>query len=54
MNTFSSFVIVPMAFLSNTFFSTRDLPAAINLLINLLPLTHALENTICQTRELWA
>lgn len=40
MNAFSSFVIVPMAFLSNTFFSTRDLPAAINLIINVLPLTH--------------
>ncbi|MEW5919624.1 MAG: ABC transporter permease [Bacillota bacterium] len=40
MNAFSSFVIVPMAFLSNTFFSTRDLPAAVNLIINVLPLTH--------------
>lgn len=41
MSSFSSFVIVPMSFLSNTFFSIKDLPAGVNMLINVLPLTHA-------------
>lgn len=40
MSNFSSFVIVPMAFLSNTFFSIKDLPEGVKILINLLPLTH--------------
>jgi ABC-type multidrug transport system permease subunit len=41
MGTFTSFVIVPMSFLSNTFFSLKDVPVGVSYIINLLPLTHA-------------
>ena len=38
---FSSFVILPMTFLCNTFFPLDKVPDAIKALIRLLPLTHA-------------
>lgn len=41
MANFSSFVILPMAFLSGTFFSLDKLPQALAFLIELLPLTHS-------------
>ena len=40
MAMFSSFVIVPMAFLSNTFFSLQNVPEAVSYLIQIMPLTH--------------
>lgn len=41
MGSFTSFVIVPMSFLSNTFFAIDDLPSGVNVIINFMPLTHA-------------
>lgn len=38
---FSSFVILPMTFLCNTFFPLDKVPDAIEALISILPLTHA-------------
>ncbi len=38
---FSSFVILPMTFLCNTFFPLDRVPSLIKLLISVLPLTHA-------------
>ena len=38
---FSTFVILPMTFLCNTFFSTDYVPAVIKWIIEILPLTHA-------------
>ncbi len=38
---FSSFVILPMTFLCNTFFPLDRVPSLIKLLIGMLPLTHA-------------
>lgn len=38
---FSSFVILPMTFLCNTFFPLDRVPAFIQVLISILPLTHA-------------
>jgi Nod factor-specific ABC transporter NodJ protein len=41
MGTFSSFVIVPMSFLANTFFSLKKLPEFLIVLTKIIPLTHA-------------
>lgn len=41
MGNFSSYVILPMAFLSGTFFSLDKLPKTIACFIELLPLTHS-------------
>lgn len=41
ISRFSSFVILPMTFLCNTFFPLDRVPDAIELLISILPLTHA-------------
>ena len=38
---FSTFVITPMTFLCNTLFPLEKIPGAIQILIKLLPLTHA-------------
>ena len=38
---FSSFVILPMTFLCNTFFPLDKTPQAVQVLISILPLTHA-------------
>lgn len=40
MANFNTFIILPMSFLCGTFFSPGHLPAAVALLIELLPLTH--------------
>lgn len=40
MANFNVFIILPMSFLCGTFFSPHHLPAAVALLIDLLPLTH--------------
>ncbi len=41
MGAFTSFVIVPMSFLSNTFFSLGKLPELLQVLTKIIPLTHA-------------
>ena len=38
---FSTFVILPMTFLCNTFFSVEQIPQVLQWLIEVLPLTHA-------------
>jgi ABC-type multidrug transport system permease subunit len=41
MTLFMSLVILPMSFLSGTFFSLSDVPAALSIALNISPLTHA-------------
>ena len=41
VSRFSTFIITPMTFLCNTFFPLDKTPEAIQVMINLLPLTHA-------------
>jgi ABC-2 type transport system permease protein len=41
LNSFSSFVMVPMAFLAGTFFSLEHMPGFFSLLARMIPLTHA-------------
>jgi ABC-type multidrug transport system permease subunit len=41
INTFSSLVVLPMTFLSGTFFSVNQLPEAVKVALYLLPLTHS-------------
>lgn len=41
MGSFSAFVIVPMAFLSGTFFSLESIPEALKMALYFLPLTHS-------------
>jgi ABC-type polysaccharide/polyol phosphate export permease len=41
MGTFSTLVILPMTFLSGTFFSLSQLPEAAKAVLYLLPLTHS-------------
>lgn len=41
MGTFSTLVILPMTFLSGTFFSLSQLPEAVKAVLYLLPLTHS-------------
>ena len=41
ISRFSTFVILPMTFLCNTFFPLERVPRAIQILISVLPLTHA-------------
>ena len=41
ISRFSSFVLTPMSFLGNTFFSAASMPAGMNVLIQLLPLTQS-------------
>jgi ABC-type polysaccharide/polyol phosphate export permease len=41
MGFFTTFVITPMSFLSNTFFSLRRLPDFLVVLTKIIPLTHA-------------
>jgi ABC-2 type transport system permease protein len=41
MSVFMSLVILPMSFLSGTFFSLNQVPAAISIALSLSPLTHA-------------
>ena len=41
ISRFSTFVILPMTFLCNTFFPVEKVPALIRKVIDLLPLTHA-------------
>lgn len=41
MGSFTSFVIVPMAFLANTFFSIRKLPPVLAMAAKVIPLTHS-------------
>jgi ABC-2 type transport system permease protein len=43
MTTFSTLVILPMTFLSGTFFSLNQLPEAVKAVLYLLPLTHSSE-----------
>jgi ABC-2 type transport system permease protein len=43
MTTFSTLVILPMTFLSGTFFSLNQLPQAVKAVLYLLPLTHSSE-----------
>jgi ABC-2 type transport system permease protein len=43
MTTFSTIVILPMTFLSGTFFSLNQLPEAVKAVLYLLPLTHSSE-----------
>jgi ABC-2 type transport system permease protein len=44
MTLFMSLVILPMAFLSGTFFSLNQIPEALRIIVSLSPLTHA---TLC-------
>ena len=41
INTFSSLVVLPMTFLSGTFFSLDQLPEALRVVLYVLPLTHS-------------
>ncbi len=41
LNTFNALVLLPMTFLSGTFFSLSDLPLAVKTAIYALPLTHS-------------
>ena len=41
MTLFMSLVVLPMAFLSGTFFSLSQVPTALSIILNLSPLTHA-------------
>jgi ABC-2 type transport system permease protein len=41
MGTFSTLVLLPMTFLSGTFFSLSQLPEAMKVILYLLPLTHS-------------
>jgi ABC-type multidrug transport system permease subunit len=41
MNSFNTFVILPMSFLAGTFFSLEKLPAFLRVLTKIIPLTHA-------------
>lgn len=41
MGSFSTFVIVPMSFLSGTFFSLESIPEALKIALYFLPLTHS-------------
>ena len=41
ISRFSSFVLTPMSFLGNTFFSASSMPAGLNALIQCLPLTQS-------------
>jgi len=41
INTFSSLVVLPMTFLSGTFFSLNQLPEALKVVLYILPLTHS-------------
>lgn len=41
MSSFSSLVLLPMTFLSGTFFSLSQLPEALKVVLYLLPLTHS-------------
>lgn len=41
MSNFNTFVLLPMSFLCATFFNPNQLPGAIKLIIDMLPLTHA-------------
>ncbi len=41
MTLFMSLVVLPMAFLSGTFFSLSQVPEALRIILNLSPLTHA-------------
>ena len=41
MNTFQSFVIIPMSFISGTFFSLGSLPSVFRYIVNIIPLTHS-------------
>ncbi|MBN1357542.1 ABC transporter permease [Candidatus Bathyarchaeota archaeon] len=43
MTTFNTLVILPMTFLSGTFFSLNQLPGAVKAVLYLLPLTHSSE-----------
>jgi ABC-2 type transport system permease protein len=44
MGTFSTLVILPMTFLSGTFFSISQLPDAVKAVLYVLPLTHSSES----------
>ncbi len=44
MNTFSTLVILPMTFLSGTFFSLSQLPETVKAVLYVLPLTHSSES----------
>ena len=41
ISRFSSFVLTPMSFLGNTFFSASAMPAGVNVLVQCLPLTQS-------------
>jgi ABC-type polysaccharide/polyol phosphate export permease len=41
ISRFSSFVLTPMSFLGNTFFSAASMPEGLNVLIQCLPLTQS-------------
>jgi ABC-type polysaccharide/polyol phosphate export permease len=41
LNTFNALVLLPMTFLSGTFFSLSDLPSALKAALYILPLTHS-------------
>ncbi|MGB9960551.1 MAG: ABC transporter permease [Candidatus Bathyarchaeales archaeon] len=41
MNTFSTLILLPMTFLSSTFFSLEGLPETVRTVLYLLPLTHS-------------
>lgn len=44
MSTFSSLVLLPMTFLSGTFFSLTQIPEALKVVLYFLPLTHSSES----------
>lgn len=41
MSTFSSLILLPMTFLGGTFFSLGQLPSALRVIVDAIPLTHA-------------
>jgi ABC-2 type transport system permease protein len=41
MTLFMSLVVLPMAFLSGTFFSLSQVPEALSIILSISPLTHA-------------
>jgi len=41
MSTFSSLILLPMTFLGGTFFSVNQVPAALKVILYIIPLTHA-------------
>ena len=57
ISRFSSFVLTPMSFLGNTFFSASTMPGGLNILIQCLPLTQSATLLRCiswgESWEIW-